>query len=92
MTKNDIIEAVYGRLGAYSKKEVGEVVDTVFEAMKDALVQGGKVKVSGVGNFVVKQKNERIGRNPKTGEEITISARKVLTFKPSPVLRKQLND
>ncbi len=92
MTKGDIIEAVYEKLGGFSKKEVSELVDMVFEVMKDTLQQGDKVKVSGFGNFVVKHKNERIGRNPKTGEEITISSRRVLTFKPSQVLKKLLND
>ena len=92
MTKGDIIEAVYEKLGGFSKKEVSELVDMVFEVMKDTLQHGDKVKVSGFGNFVVKHKNERIGRNPKTGEEITISSRRVLTFKPSQVLKKLLND
>lgn len=92
MTKGDIIEAVYEKLGGFSKKEVSELVDMVFEVMKDTLQNGDKVKVSGFGNFVVKHKNERIGRNPKTGEEITISSRRVLTFKPSQVLKKLLND
>ena len=92
MTKGDIIEAVYEKLGGFSKKEVSELVDMVFDVMKDTLQQGDKVKVSGFGNFVVKHKNERIGRNPKTGEEITISSRRVLTFKPSQVLKKLLND
>jgi integration host factor subunit alpha len=91
MTKGDIIEAVYEKLGGFSKKEVSELVDMVFDVMKDVLEKGDKVKISGFGNFVVKHKNERIGRNPKTGEEITISARRVLTFKPSQVLKKILN-
>jgi integration host factor subunit alpha len=92
VTKGDIIEAVYEKLGGFSKKEVSELVDMVFDVMKDTLQNGDKVKVSGFGNFVVKHKNERIGRNPKTGEEITISSRRVLTFKPSQVLKKLLND
>lgn len=91
MTKGDIIEAVYEKLGGFSKKEVSELVDMVFEVMKDTLQDGDKVKVSGFGNFVVKAKNQRVGRNPKTGDEITISARRVLSFKPSQVLKKSLN-
>jgi integration host factor subunit alpha len=91
MTKGDIIENVYERLGGFSKKEVSELVDMVFDVMKDVLQDGGKVKISGFGNFVVKAKNERIGRNPKTGDEIKISARRVLSFKPSQVLKKSLN-
>ncbi len=91
MTKGDIIESVYEKLGGFSKKEVSELVDMVFEVMKDTLQDGDKVKVSGFGNFVVKAKNQRVGRNPKTGDEITISARRVLSFKPSQVLKKSLN-
>jgi integration host factor subunit alpha len=91
MTKGDIIESVYEKLGGFSKKEVSELVDMVFEVMKDTLQGGDKVKVSGFGNFVVKAKNKRVGRNPKTGDEITISARRVLSFKPSQVLKKSLN-
>ncbi len=91
MTKADIVEAVYERLGGISKKEAAEIVETVFETMKDTLEQGEKIKISGFGNFVVRDKNARIGRNPQTGEEITISARRVLTFKPSQVLKNALN-
>jgi integration host factor subunit alpha len=66
-------------------------VETVFELIKDKLAQGEKVKISGFGNFVVKEKRSRRGRNPQTGEEISITARRVLTFKSSQVLRKALN-
>ena len=90
MTKADIIEAVYDQIG-FSKKETAEVVELVFETMKDTLAEGRKIKISGFGNFVVREKKARIGRNPQTGEEITISARRVLTFKPSQVLKSALN-
>ena len=92
MTKADIVENVYEKLGVYSKKEAAEIVEVVFEQIKDTLADGEKLKISGFGNFVVREKAERIGRNPKTGEEITITARKVLTFKPSQVLKNALND
>ncbi len=95
MTKADIIEAVYEKLrtqGSYSKRDAGEIVESVFETMKDTLGDGEKIKISGFGNFVVRQKKERVGRNPQTGEQIMISARKVLTFKPSQVLKNALND
>jgi integration host factor subunit alpha len=92
MTKADIIEAVYEKLGSYSKKESADIVESVFETMKDTLGDGEKIKISGFGNFVVRQKKARIGRNPQTGEEIAISARKVLTFKPSQVLKNALNE
>ncbi|HDQ04151.1 MAG TPA: integration host factor subunit alpha [Deltaproteobacteria bacterium] len=90
MTKIDIIQNVYEKLG-FSKKDSAEIVETIFELMKDKLSQGEKVKISGFGNFVVKEKRSRRGRNPQTGEEISITARRVLTFKSSQVLRKALN-
>ena len=92
MTKADIIEAVYEKLGQFSKKESADIVESVFETMKDTLGQGEKIKISGFGNFVVRHKKARIGRNPQTGQEITISARRVLTFKPSQVLKNALNE
>jgi integration host factor subunit alpha len=66
-------------------------VDLVFDLLKETLETGDKVKISGFGNFVIREKRSRKGRNPQTGEEIQISARRVLTFKPSQVLRKALN-
>ncbi len=92
MTKADIVENVYEKLGVYSKKEAAEIVEIVFESIKDTLARGEKLKISGFGNFVVRQKQQRIGRNPKTGERIIIDARSVLTFKPSQVLKNALND
>ncbi|MGM0578443.1 MAG: integration host factor subunit alpha [Myxococcota bacterium] len=95
MTKADIIEAVYEKLreqGSYSKRDAAEIVESVFETMKDTLGDGEKIKISGFGNFVVRQKKARVGRNPQTGEQIMISARKVLTFKPSQVLKNALNE
>ena len=90
MTKIDIIQDVYEKLG-FSKKDAAKIVESVFEIMKDCLARGEKIKISGFGNFSVKDKNSRRGRNPQTGSEIEISARKVLTFKSSQVLRKALN-
>jgi integration host factor subunit alpha len=91
MTKADIIENVYEKVGGFSKKEAAEIVETVFDTIKETLERGEKIKISGFGNFVVRDKNARIGRNPQTGKEITISARRVLTFKPSQVLKNALN-
>ena len=91
-TKADIAEDVYRRLGGFSKRESAELVDETFEILKDVLSQGEKVKISGFGNFVVRFKKPRVGRNPLTGEEITISARHVATFKASPVLKTLVND
>lgn len=90
MTKAEIIEQIYEKVG-FSKKESAEIVELVFDIMKDTLEKGEKIKISGFGNFVVRQKRPRIGRNPQTGEEIEISARRVLTFRPSQVLKSALN-
>ncbi len=91
MTKAEIIDAVYEKVGGFSKKEAAEIVEAVFDTMKDVLAEGEKIKISGFGNFVVRQKKERVGRNPQTGAPIPISARRVLTFKPSQVLKGVLN-
>ena len=90
MTKADLVEKVYDRLG-FSKKEAAELVELVFETLKENITTGEKVKISGFGNFVVRSKRSRIGRNPQTGDQITISARHVLTFRPSQVLKAMLN-
>ncbi len=90
MTKADIVEQVYQKIG-FSKKEASELVEMVFDQLKGTLVAGEKVKISGFGNFIVRKKNERTGRNPQTGEQIRISARRVLTFRPSQVLKGILN-
>jgi integration host factor subunit alpha len=91
MTKAEIVEQIYERVG-FSKKEAAELVEKVFDIMKETLARGEKVKISGFGNFVVRQKNARKGRNPQTGQEILLDARKVLTFKPSLVLKNVLNE
>ena len=89
MTKADIVDKVYERVG-FSKKESSELVELVFETMKQTLERGEKIKISGFGKFEVRQKNSRRGRNPQTGTEIEISARRVLSFKPSQVLKNEL--
>lgn len=89
MTKNDIIQNVHDKLG-FSKKDSAKIVEHVFEIMKDNLTRSEGIKISGFGSFVVKEKKARKGRNPQTGEEILISARKVLTFKASQILKKAL--
>jgi integration host factor subunit alpha len=91
MTKAEIVEQIYERVG-FSKKESADLVEKVFEIIKETLRDGEKVKISGFGNFVVREKNARKGRNPQTGEEIVLEARRVLTFKPSLVLKNLLND
>ncbi|MCX5913220.1 MAG: integration host factor subunit alpha [Deltaproteobacteria bacterium] len=90
MTKADIVETIYEKVG-FSRKESADIVDLVFDLLKETLEKGDKIKISGFGNFVVREKRPRKGRNPQTGDEIQITARRVLTFKPSQVLRKALN-
>ncbi|PRQ07348.1 integration host factor subunit alpha [Enhygromyxa salina] len=91
MTKADIVDKVCEQVGGFSKKEAADLVDQVFDTIKVVLETGEKIKVSGFGNFVVREKKPRPGRNPQTGQEITIEARRVLTFKPSNVLKTALN-
>ena len=90
MTKADIVELVYEKVG-FSKKDVSGVVETIFETIKNTLETDEKVKISGFGNFSVRQKRARRGRNPQTGGEITIDERKVMTFKASQLLKKMIN-
>ncbi len=90
MTKADIVEALYEKVG-FSKKEAADLVELVFDTLKGTLAKGQKIKISGFGNFVVREKRSRVGRNPQTGESIKISERKVLTFRPSQVLRTEVN-
>lgn len=91
MTKADIIEKVCEEVGGFSKKEAADVVEAVFELMKNTLAEGEKIKISGFGNFVVRDKHERPGLNPRTKERITLPPRRVVRFRPSPVLKTQVN-
>src|SRR5215470_10200985 len=91
MTKAEIVQALYSKVGGFSRKESAELVDLVFEMMKETLGKGEKIKVSGFGNFVLRDKRQRPGRNPQTGEPIRISERRVLTFKASQILKQALN-
>jgi integration host factor subunit alpha len=90
MTKADIVEKIHTTTGL-SKKDSSEMMESVFTIMKESLEAGETIKISGFGNFEVKQKDARRGRNPQTGEAITIEARKVLTFKPSSLLNTAIN-
>ena len=91
MTKADLVESIYEKVGGMSKKEAADAVECVFDLVKETLERGEKTKISGFGNFVIRDKKSRVGRNPQTGDAITITARRVLTFKPSPVLKALLN-
>lgn len=90
LTKARIVDAVYDRIDS-TKKETSDFVETVIETIKEAAEGGEDVKVSGFGKFVVRHKDSRMGRNPKTGDEFEIPERKVLRFKVSQVFKDELN-
>jgi len=90
MTKVDIVNRIYEKLD-FPKSEVAKIVDTVFDMIKETLQREDKLVVSGFGNFVIRNKRARRGRNPQTGGSIEITPRRVLTFKPSPVLKASVN-
>jgi integration host factor subunit alpha len=90
MTKADLVSNLYEKVGL-SKKESAMIVELIFEIIRTALEKNEKVKISGFGNFNIRSKKVRRGRNPQTGDEIEISARSVLSFKASPLLKKALN-
>ena len=90
LTKFDIVERVAQTCG-YSKLEAAELVETVFESIKSSLSTGEDVKISGFGNFILRDKRSRIGRNPQSGDAMEISARRVMTFKVSQVLKEAIN-
>jgi integration host factor subunit alpha len=90
MTKADIVERVYEKVGL-SKNESIEIVEQVLEVIKTTLESGENLKITGFGNFNVVQKKDRRGRNPQTGDAMTINARRILTFKPSAILKKAMN-
>jgi integration host factor subunit alpha len=91
MTKADIVNVLCERIGGFSKRESADLVALFFETIKETLGRGEKIKLSSFGSFVLRDKRERRGRNPQTGEAIRISERRVLTFKSSPVLKQSLN-
>lgn len=90
VTRADLAEAVYQSVGL-SRTESAELVERVLDIVSDSLVAGENVKLSSFGSFQVRSKNQRIGRNPKTGEEVPILPRQVLVFKPSNVLKSKIN-
>lgn len=89
LTKAELAETLYEQLGL-NKREAKEIVELFFEEIKLALESNEQVKLSGFGNFDLRDKSERPGRNPKTGEEIPITARRVVTFKPGQKLRARV--
>jgi len=90
MTKADLVGIICGKMN-FGLKQSTEILDQLFDILKETLEGGEKIKISGFGNFIVRQKRPRRGRNPQTGEELMISGRKVVTFKESKNLRKTVN-
>jgi integration host factor subunit alpha len=91
VTRADLCEAVYRTVGL-SRTESADLVELVLDEISRSIVRGESVKLSSFGSFVVRSKGERVGRNPKTGEEVPISPRRVMVFKPSNVLKQKIND
>lgn len=89
LTKAEMAERLFEELGL-NKREAKEIVEQLFEEIRGALERGHQVKLSGFGNFDLRDKNERPGRNPKTGEEIPITARRVVTFRPGQKLKSRV--
>ncbi len=90
MTRSDLSEAVYREIGL-SRNESSELVEGILKQISDALVDGDTVKISSFGTFTVREKGARVGRNPKTGEEVPIQPRRVLVFRPSHILKDRVN-
>jgi len=90
LTRSDLSEAVYREIGL-SRNESSEMVETILERIAEALVDGETVKISSFGTFAVRQKGARMGRNPKTGEEVPIDPRRVLVFRPSHILKERVD-
>jgi integration host factor subunit alpha len=90
MTKADIASRIADKL-SMTRNESAELTDQLFELMKQVIVDEGKLKIAGFGNFEVKRKQDRKGRNPQTGEEMTITARSILTYHPSVILKNRIN-
>jgi len=91
LTKAEVAEHLYEKVGL-SKRDAKEMVEVFFEEVRQTLEKGEQVKLSGFGNFDLRVKSERPGRNPKTGEDIPISARKVVTFRPGQKLKSRVED
>ena len=89
-TRSTLSEAVFKNVGL-SRNESSALVDSVFNEILKSLIEGDDVKISSFGTFIVRNKKERIGRNPKTGEEVPITARSVVTFRASNVLKSRVN-
>ena len=91
LTKADLVEHLFEELGL-NKREAKDLVEMFFEEVRDALETGKNVKLSGFGNFMLRDKTQRPGRNPKTGEEIPVTARRVVTFRPGQKLKQRVEE
>ncbi len=90
LTRSDLSEAVYREIGL-SRNESAQMVETILSRISNALVGGENVKISSFGTFAVRDKGARMGRNPKTGEEVPIDPRRVLVFRPSHIMKERVN-
>lgn len=90
ITRIDLAEAIYEEIGL-SRKDSNELLEMVLDEISENLISGNEVKISSFGTFTLREKNERIGRNPKTGKEVPITPRKVISFRPSQMMRKKIN-
>ncbi len=91
MTKSDLAEHLYETVEGITKQQGAEYIEATLDLIKQTLEKGQNVKIAGFGNFVLREKNARLGRNPHTGEPMPLTARRVVTFKASQILRKQIN-
>ena len=89
MTRADIVDKIHKEVG-FSKRAIKTIVDSIFDIIKQTLQREDKIVISGFGNFIIRNKKLRRGRNPQTGEDLEISARRILTFKPSLIIRANL--
>jgi integration host factor subunit alpha len=91
MTKSDLAEHLYETVDGTTKQQAAEYIEAALDLIKQTLEQGDNVKIAGFGNFVLRDKNARLGRNPHTGAPMPLNARRVVTFKASQILRKEIN-
>jgi len=92
MTKEEIIKAIWNELANHTLKKARQAYDTTFNLIRDRLSKGENIELRGLGSFKIRKKNERMGRNPKTGLEAVIKPRKVVTFKPSKIFKDRVNN
>ena len=91
MTKSDLAEHLYEKIDGITKQQAAEYIEAALDIIKQTLEEGDNVKIAGFGNFVLRDKNARLGRNPHTGDPMPLTARRVVTFKASQILRKEIN-